>query len=66
MMDTRTRIGSLAYWHLCMILLEKDLKGGRIDDPAVQSSARTILDLCVETGDKIEFMNWVRRLATSI
>lgn len=58
-MDARTRIGSLTYWHLCTILLEKDLKGGRMDDPVVQSSARTILDLCVETGDKIEFMNWV-------
>jgi hypothetical protein len=58
-MDNRTRIGSLACWHTCNILLRHQLRELSMADQATQSSAATILDLCIETGDKIEFMNWV-------
>lgn len=57
--DQRTRIGSLAYWHMCRILLRKFIQDGPLDDAECQSSAKSILDLCVEAGDKIEFLNWV-------
>ena len=63
--DQRTRIGSLAYWHMCRILLRKYIQDLPMEDPDCQSSAKAILELCVEAGDKIEFLNWVSAAHTS-
>jgi hypothetical protein len=57
--DQRTRIGSLSYWHMCRILLRKYIQDRPLDDVECQSSAKAILELCAEAGDKIEFLNWV-------
>ena len=56
-MDGRTQTGSLVYWNASNILVHRALCG--VSDDAVDGSVRAILDLCVETGDKIEYMNWV-------
>lgn len=56
-MDGRTQTGSLAYWNASNILVQRELRG--VSDDRVDGSVTAILDLCVETGDKIEYMNWV-------
>lgn len=58
-MDDRTRIGTLGYWHACVILLLRELESRKRTDEEVQDSAQRILDLCDAAGEKIEFMMWV-------
>ncbi|KAK4688319.1 hypothetical protein P7C73_g1795, partial [Tremellales sp. Uapishka_1] len=60
-MIPRTFIGSLAHWHCCAILVWRYLQHRERGDLEIQSSADTILELCLEVGDKIEYMNWVGR-----
>ena len=57
--EDRTRVGSLALWHACQILLRHRLSGETRTDDALHLHARAIIDLCVESGDKIEYLNWV-------
>jgi hypothetical protein len=57
---TRVQIGSLAMWHACKILLAVELDSRSRSDVDIQASANVILHLCLEVGDKVEFMNWVR------
>ena len=57
-LDLRTQLGSLVYWHAINIIVKKEQSSGRVLDETIQMSAVSILDLCVETGDKIEFLNW--------
>jgi hypothetical protein len=58
-MDSRTRLGSMAYWHACMMgyyrVIEKRGRG----DAEVQVSAVAVLDGVVEAGEKVEFILWV-------
>lgn len=58
-MDARTRLGSMAYWHACMMgyyrVIEKRPRG----DGEVQLSAVAVLDGVVEAGEKVEFILWV-------
>jgi hypothetical protein len=58
-LDARTHVGSMALWHTCNILLRRELQDHPRDDPEIQASARNVLELCLEAGDKIEIMNWV-------
>lgn len=59
-MDNRTRLGSMAYWHACMMgyyrVIEKRSRG----DAEVQLCAVSVLDAVVEAGEKVEFILWVR------
>ncbi|GFZ42328.1 hypothetical protein JCM24511_00043 [Saitozyma sp. JCM 24511] len=57
-MDPRTHMGSLAMWHACKILLRRDLQNQPRADSDIQASVRATLELCLEAGDKIEYMNW--------
>jgi hypothetical protein len=60
-MDPRTHMGSLAMWHACKILLRRDLQNQSRADSDIQASVRATLELCLEAGDKIEYMNWVSK-----
>lgn len=56
-----TQLRSLATWHECNILLEREVFGATRQDSAVQGSVDCILELCAEaTSDKIEYLNSVR------
>jgi hypothetical protein len=55
----RTRIGSLALWNATNIIVRYGLLGAPLEDGSVQSAALDILNLCIEAGDKIEYLNWV-------
>lgn len=48
-----------------MILLLRDLEGKRRGDEAVQESAREVVRLGTEAGDKVEFMMFVSWLVSS-
>ncbi|GHJ85866.1 hypothetical protein NliqN6_2268 [Naganishia liquefaciens] len=52
------QLRSLATWHECNIMLERDVFGASRYDLAVQGSVDCILELCAEaTSDKIEYLN---------
>ena len=55
----RTRIGSMAVWNATHIILRYGLLDAPVEDPSVQAAAMDILDLCIQAGDKIEYLNWV-------
>jgi hypothetical protein len=49
----------LVLWHACHILLRREIEQRSGMDEQVQSDARSIVGLCLEAGDKIEYLNWV-------
>lgn len=63
-MDNRTRLGSIAVWHACMMgyyrVIEKRGRG----DGEVQLCAVSVLDAVVEAGEKVEFILWVCLLSS--
>lgn len=59
-------IGSMALWHSAQIIVLRDLQKRGRDDADVQSSAAAILELCIEAGDKVEFLNWSLVIACSV
>lgn len=62
----RTMIGSMTLWHGMQIILLRDMQKRGRDDADVQSSASAILELCIEVGDKVEFLNWSLIVACSV
>lgn len=63
-LDERAQLRSLATWHACNILIERELYAASRDDPAVQGSVECILELCAEaTSGKIEYLNSVSCVA---
>ncbi|EKD01466.1 hypothetical protein A1Q2_04215 [Trichosporon asahii var. asahii CBS 8904] len=65
-MAPRTMIGSMTLWHGMQIILLRDMQKRGRDDADVQSSASAILELCIEVGDKVEFLNWSLIVACSV
>jgi hypothetical protein len=57
--ESRTRIGSMTLWHACRILVHHDIEQASSTDEAVRADASAIIDLCMESGDKVECLNWV-------
>jgi hypothetical protein len=57
--ETRTRIGSLALWHACQIVIHRDIEQAAWTDETLLSNASAVIDLCVQSSDKIEYLNWV-------
>jgi len=64
--DSRTRIGSLAFWHACHILIHRDIKQGMWTDETLMSHASAVVDLCIRSSDKIEYLNWVSKTGSVI
>ncbi|WRT64951.1 uncharacterized protein IL334_001892 [Kwoniella shivajii] len=54
----RTHDGSLAAWHGFQILILKDLMRLPRSNIDIQKSADTVLDICSQVGDKVEWMNF--------
>lgn len=65
-MAPRTMIGSMTMWHGLQILMLRDMQKRGRDDADVQSSASAILELCIEVGDKVEFLNWSLIISASV
>ncbi|BEI82478.1 hypothetical protein CcaverHIS002_0303460 [Cutaneotrichosporon cavernicola] len=65
-MDQRTMVGSMALWHEAQIIVLRDMQKRGRDDADVQSSAAAVLELCIEAGDKVEFLNWPFSVACSV
>ncbi|WOO78823.1 Aspercryptin biosynthesis cluster-specific transcription regulator atnN [Vanrija pseudolonga] len=65
-MTPRTMIGSMTLWHMLQIMMLRDVQKRPRDDTEVQSSAAAILELCIEVGDKVEFLNWALLYASSV
>ncbi|KLT46037.1 hypothetical protein CC85DRAFT_325289 [Cutaneotrichosporon oleaginosum] len=65
-MDQRTMVGSMALWHEAQIIVLRDMQKRGRDDADVQSSAAAVLELCIEAGDKVEFLNWPFAIACSV
>lgn len=57
-MAARTMVGSMTLWHAAQILILRDMQKRSREDAEIQSSAAAILELCIEVGDKVEFLNW--------
>lgn len=55
----RVQVGSLAMWHASRIILLTQVYARGGQDRHVQSSARAIIELCFEAGDKPEFLQLV-------
>ena len=62
----RTRTGSSTMWHALNIILLRYCLERNLDDPAVQLSARSILEILEAAGDKIEYLNWVSDTLTAM
>ncbi|WVW78644.1 hypothetical protein I302_100604 [Kwoniella bestiolae CBS 10118] len=54
----RTKDGSLATWHAFQILILRDLLKLPREDEGIQKSADTVLEICSQVGDKVEWMNF--------
>nr|XP_019008670.1 uncharacterized protein I206_06352 [Kwoniella pini CBS 10737]OCF47451.1 hypothetical protein I206_06352 [Kwoniella pini CBS 10737] len=54
----RTKDGSLATWHSFQILILRDLLKLPRENEIIQKSADTVLDICSQVGDKVEWMNF--------
>nr|XP_018265513.1 uncharacterized protein I303_01879 [Kwoniella dejecticola CBS 10117]OBR87671.1 hypothetical protein I303_01879 [Kwoniella dejecticola CBS 10117] len=54
----RSKDGSLATWHAFQILILRDLLKVPRTDEMIQKSADTVLDICSQVGDKVEWMNF--------
>ncbi|WWD07857.1 hypothetical protein V865_005964 [Kwoniella europaea PYCC6329] len=54
----RTKDGSLATWHAFHILIMRDLLKLPREEETIQKSADTVLEICSQVGDKIEWMNF--------
>lgn len=65
-MAPRTMVGSMTLWHSAQIMVLRDMQKRGKDDADVQSSAAAILELCIEAGDKVEFLNWSLVIACSV
>lgn len=65
-MSARTLVGSMALYHTCQILILRDMQKRARDDVDVQAAAYAILELCIEVGDKVEFLNWPLIAASSV
>ena len=59
--DPRIRVGTMTMWHMCFIIVRHYLFGMSMEEAGVQLSARTILELCMEAGDRPQFLSWVNR-----
>lgn len=57
--DSRTSIGSMTLWHACRILVHHDIEQASSTDQTVRADASAVIDLCMESGDKVECLNWV-------
>lgn len=57
--SARVQIGSLALWHASRIILLTQVYSYNKMNPDVQASARAVIELCFEAGDKPEFMQIV-------
>jgi hypothetical protein len=57
--ESRTRIGSMTLWHACRILVHHDIEQASPMDETVRADASAVIDLCMESGDKVECLNWV-------
>lgn len=55
----RIQLGSLAFWHAMRILLLTQVYSRTRTDRDVQKSAGAVIELCMEAGDKPEFLQLV-------
>lgn len=55
----RIQVGSFALWHASRIILLTQVYGRGRRDPQVQTSAKAVIELCCEAGDKPEFLQLV-------
>jgi hypothetical protein len=62
--ESRTRIGSMTLWHACRILVHHDIEQASLTDETVRADASAVIDLCMESGDKVECLNWVSTSST--
>jgi hypothetical protein len=60
--ESRTTIGSLALWHACHILIHRDIEQATWADETLLLNASAVIDLCVQSSDKIEYLNWVSQI----
>ncbi|KAL1413817.1 hypothetical protein Q8F55_001601 [Vanrija albida] len=62
----RVQIGSLALWHASRIILLTQVYSYNKMNPDVQASARAVIEMCFEAGDKPEFMQIPLMVACSV
>jgi hypothetical protein len=65
-MAPRTMMGSMSLLQAVQIIVLRDMQKRPREDRDVQSSAAAILELCIEVGDKVEFLNWSLLIACSV
>jgi len=65
-MAPRTMMGSMTLLHAVQIVVLREMQKRGRDDTDVQSSAAAILELCIEVGDKVEFLNWSLLICCSV